>query len=219
MSERSAPPKNPRGLAVVTGASSGIGFEFARCCADEGLALVLTSTRASIHDSAEALRRNGVPEVEAVVCDLSVSQGMAALEAALRGRPIEVLGAHVGDGLPAPDGGELGQRVDADIAGTLDLLFRIGSEMRLRGRGRILVSGPVAGSALARAHAVIARLEAFVDDFSSALRRELQDSGVVIVGLNPGAPPGAGFTAADAHDAAALARAASRALRAGAGAT
>lgn len=79
-----------RGLAVVTGASSGIGLSLARCCAQQGYSLVLAADEPEIQDVANELRRAGTA-TEAVQVDLATLQGVDKLLDLVRGRPIEAL--------------------------------------------------------------------------------------------------------------------------------
>lgn len=83
------------GLAVVTGASTGIGYELAKCCAEKGFDLVIAADEPNIHAAAQSLRLSGV-NVEATESDLARIQGVDQLCAALNGQPVEVLIANAG---------------------------------------------------------------------------------------------------------------------------
>src|SRR5215218_1470854 len=87
-----------RPLAVVTGASAGIGYELAKICAMEGYDLVIAADQAKIADAAEEFRRMGV-SVEAVETDLAELSGVDRLYAAIKGRPVDALLANAGHGL------------------------------------------------------------------------------------------------------------------------
>jgi short-subunit dehydrogenase len=89
-----------RRLAVVTGASSGIGFELAKQCAQNGFDLLIAADEPAVHSAAEILKRHG-PAVEAVEADLATTQGVDSLYATAKaqGRPIEALVANAGRGL------------------------------------------------------------------------------------------------------------------------
>src|SRR5437868_3149687 len=87
-------------LAIVTGASTGIGFELARLCAREGYDLLIAADEPEIHDAAQKLRdEKGVGAVEALHVDLATTEGVDQLYAAAKGRPVDVLMANAGRGL------------------------------------------------------------------------------------------------------------------------
>ena len=77
--------------------------------------------------------------------------------------------------------------VDTNITGTIDLIQRVGRDMRLRGSGRILITGSIAGFMPGTFQAVYNGTKAFIDSFSFALRNEIKDSGVTVTCLMPGA--------------------------------
>lgn len=175
-------------LALVTGGSSGIGYELAKIAADDGYDLVIGADT-PLEDAQQQLRGFGV-DVGAVTCDLSTRQGVDDLVAATRGRPIDLLFANAGHGL---GGAFLDQNFDdvrhvigTNVTGTLYLLQRVATMMRDQGRGRILVTGSIAGFQPGAYAAVYNGSKAFVDSFTLALREELNDSGVTVTCLMPG---------------------------------
>jgi uncharacterized protein len=177
-------------LALVTGASTGIGYFLAQECANHGYDLVVAADEARIEQAAEALRRTGV-DVRAVEVDLSTVEGVDRLRDVVEGRPIDLLLANAGRGLGGDfldqDFAEARRVVDTNITGTLYLIWRVGSEMRSRGEGRILITGSVGNFMPGAYQAVFNASEAFLDCFSFALRAELGDSGVSVTCLMPGA--------------------------------
>jgi len=179
-----------RPFAIVTGASTGIGLELAKCCAEDGYDLLIAADEPEINAAAEELRRFG-GEVQAVEADLATIEGVEQLLIAVDGRAVDALLANAGRGLGHAfldqDFDEARRVVDTNITGTIYLLHRIGNVMRERGRGMILITGSIAGYIPGTFQAVYNGTKAFIDSFSIALRAELKDSGVTVTCLMPGA--------------------------------
>jgi len=195
---------NPsRSLAVVTGASTGIGRELARLAAEEGHDLVIAADQGPLDEAAAQFRALGA-SVEAVEADLSTSFGVDKLVLAIAGRPVDVLAANAGHGLGhaflEKPFNEARHVIDTNITGTLDLIHRVVNEMRRRGRGRVLITGSIAGLMPGSFQAVYNGTKAFIDSFSLALRNELKDSGVTVTCLMPGATETHFFERADMLD-------------------
>lgn len=175
-------------LAIVTGASSGIGLELAKLCAKDGYDLLIAADR-PINEAAETLRREGV-KVEAIEVDLATTEGVDRLCAAAQGRPVSILMANAGHGLGKgfldQDFTEARHVIDTNITGTIYLIQKIGREMRDRGEGRILITGSIAGFMPGTFQAVYNGSKAFIDSFSHALRNELKDTNVTVTCLMPG---------------------------------
>jgi short-subunit dehydrogenase len=192
-----------RPLAIVTGASAGIGYELAKCCAEQGFDLLVAADQPSIHDAAQDFRALGVA-VAAIEADLATLTGVDRLYAATNGRPVEALFANAGHGLGH---GFLDQNfddvrhvIDTNITGTIYLIQQVGREMRARGQGRILITGSIAGFIPGTFQAVYNGTKAFIDSFSFALRNELQDTGVTVMCLMPGPTETEFFARADMLD-------------------
>lgn len=179
-----------KGLAVVTGASSGIGLELARCCGEDGYRLLICSDTDEIAEAGRDLRGGGA-EVEVVQADLATQEGVERLLGAIGERPVEALlanaGIGLGDGFLDQDLERARRVVDLNIIGTISLIQPIGRRMRSAGRGRILITGSIAGFLPGSFQAVYNGTKAFLDSFSMALRNELKDSGVTVTCLMPGA--------------------------------
>jgi short-subunit dehydrogenase len=196
-------PDSPRKLAVVTGASSGIGLELARECAKNNFDLIIAASELEIDSAAEELRREGIT-VDAVLADLATIAGVDRLCDKISGRPVDALLANAGRGL---GGAFFDQKfeqaryvVDTNITGTIYLIHKVGQGMRSRGEGRILITGSIAGFVPGSYQAVYNGTKAFLDSFSYALREELKDTGVTVTCLMPGATDTEFFRRADMLD-------------------
>ncbi len=196
---------NTRPLAIVTGASAGIGYELAKCCVEEGFDLVIAADEPQIEEAAEAFRAMWA-EVTAVQADLATLEGVDRLYQAARdtGRPVEALLANAGHGLGKgfldQDFSEARHVVDTNITGTIYLIHKVGREMRGRGHGRILITGSIAGFMPGTYQAVYNGTKAFIDSFSFALRNELKDTGITVTCLMPGPTDTDFFERADLMD-------------------
>jgi uncharacterized protein len=192
-----------RPLAVVTGASSGIGFELARCCAESGYDLLIAADEPKIQLAATNLRETGA-RVDAVEADLATRDGVDRLYAALGGRPVAALLANAGRGLGHAfvdqDFDAIQHVIDTNVTGTVYLLHKVARDMRARGDGRILITGSIAGLIPGSYQAVYNATKAFLDSFSYALRAELKDTGVTVTCLMPGVTETEFFERADLLD-------------------
>lgn len=190
-------------LAVVTGASTGIGYELGELCADHGMDLVIASNDGLIEKAAEKYRSHGV-EVTALTVDLATQAGVDQLVAAVGGRPVEHLIANAGQGLGhafvEQDWQEIQQVIDTNVTGTVYLLRRLVPSMVERGEGKVLITGSIAGLMPGSFQAVYNATKAFIDSFAWALRNELKDSGVTVTCLMPGVTDTEFFERADMMD-------------------
>jgi short-subunit dehydrogenase len=195
--------ETPKPLAVVTGASSGIGYELAKLCALEGFDLVIAADRPEIVEAAGAIRSQGA-QVEHLQADLSTTGGVDRLCELIGERPVDYLLANAGHGqghafLDEPFEKAL-HVINTNITGTIDLVHRIGRGMRARDRGRILFTGSIAGLMPGSFQAVYNASKAFVDSFAWALRNELKDTGVTVTCLLPGPTDTEFFERAELQD-------------------
>ena len=192
-----------RPLALVTGASTGIGYYLARECAENGFDLLIAADDPKISEAGEAFRILGA-SVDVVEVDLSTTEGVDELYAATKGRAIDALLANAGHGLGHAfldqDFEEARHVLDTNVTGTIYLIHKVGKEMRARGQGRILITGSIAGFIPGTYQAVYNGTKAFMDSFSFALRAELKDSGVTVTCLMPGATETEFFERADMLD-------------------
>jgi short-subunit dehydrogenase len=178
-----------RKLAIVTGASSGIGLEIAKLAAEDGYDLIVAADTPFV-EAGPALEQYDV-DVQSIEADLSSKQGVSQLLDLIGGRQVDVLVANAGHGLGH---GFLDQSTDewmhvinTNITGTLLLIQPIVKKMVERGEGKVLITGSIAGHLAGSFQAVYNGSKAFVDSFAAALNEEIQDSGVTVTCLKPGA--------------------------------
>jgi short-subunit dehydrogenase len=177
-------------LAVVTGASSGIGYELAKLAAQNGFDLVIAADRPEIVEAAQAFEQLGA-RVDKLQVDLSTTEGVDRLLGLIGDRPVDALMANAGHGLGHAfldqNFAEARHVVDTNITGAIYLVHEIGLRMRARDKGRILFTGSIAGLMPGTFQAVYNGTKAFIDSFAWALRNELKDTGVTVSCLMPGA--------------------------------
>ena len=137
-----------RPFAIVTGASTGIGFELAKRCAKEGYDLLVAADEPEIEKAAASFCTDD-GKVEALKADLATIEGVDKLYAAARGRQVDALLANAGRGLGHAfldqDFEKARRVVDTNITGTIYLIHKVGNDMRRRNTGKILIVGSIAG--------------------------------------------------------------------------
>jgi short-subunit dehydrogenase len=181
-----------RPLAVVTGASSGIGRDLAIICAHNGLDLAIAADEPRIHEVSRELGDLRA-QVQAVEVDLATIDGVDARCDAIQatGRPVEALLANAGHGLGHAfldqDFIKVRHVIDTNITDTVYLIHRVGNDMRRRNRGRILITGSIAGFIPGSFQAIYNGTKAFIDNFAYALANELKETDVTVSCLMPGA--------------------------------
>jgi short-subunit dehydrogenase len=177
-------------LAVITGASTGIGYYLADECATHGFDVIVAADEKKIEDAAEGFRARGVDAL-AVQADLAKPEGVEQLAKSINDRPVDILianaGRGLGNGFLDQDFKEIERVLDTNITGTLYLVQKVGRNMRARGSGHILITGSIAGFTPGAYQAVYNGTKSFINSFSFALRAELEDSGVTVTCLMPGA--------------------------------
>ena len=176
-------------LAIVTGASSGIGLELAKLAAKDGYDL-LVAADTSFTDASSELKAAGA-SVETLEVDLSNFEGVDRLIDAAGGRQIDLLCANAGHGLGRAfldqDPAEWRHVVNTNVTGTIYLLQRVLKQMVARNSGKVLVTGSIAGYMPGSFQAVYNGTKAFVDSFVAAIQNEIKDAdGVTITNLMPG---------------------------------
>jgi uncharacterized protein len=189
-------------LAIVTGASSGIGLELAKLAARDGYDLIVAADTPLVDASSE-LAGLGV-DIRNVEADLSTFDGVDRLLDAAAGRPIDLLFANAGHGLGRAfldqDPAEWRHVIDTNITGTVYLIQKVARQMVGRNEGRILITGSIAGHIAGAFQAVYNGSKAFIDSFADALGNELKESDVTVTCLKPGATDTEFFERADMLD-------------------
>ena len=176
-------------LALVTGASTGIGYQLARRAAEDGYALAICADEEEIHEAAEKLRRLGAT-VDARVLDLSTRHGVDALKDWIGGREIDLLFANAGRALGhafhEQDWADVKRLIDLNVLQTTALLRFAGARMLSRGSGRILVTGSIGGFVPGPFDAVYDATKAYLDSLCYALQDEWRGRPVTLTCLMPG---------------------------------
>jgi hypothetical protein len=178
-------------VALVTGASAGIGVELARLLAADGHALVLTARdEARLNRLADELRQSGSPEVRVLPADLARPDACAKIAAELAGAEVEILINNAGFGI-------LGPFAQADLQKQLDLLqVNITALTQLTGlvlpgmiqrrRGRVMNVASVAAWVPGPLMATYFASKAYVLSLSLALSCECRGTGVTVTAVCPG---------------------------------
>ena len=179
--------------ALITGASSGFGEEFARQYAEQGHALVLVARRLDrLQALAEALRKQHRVEVVAEQVDLSDVAAIVRLQERLRERgiAIDILINNAGHGLQgsfadAPLDGVLSM-LQLDVASLTAVTHVFAPDMRKQKRGKILLVASLLAHLGVENFAVYAAAKAYVLRLGEALHRELKRDGITVTALCPG---------------------------------
>lgn len=185
-----APDRRP-GPALVTGASSGLGREFAHALAGRGHDLVLVARRlARLEDLAAALRTEFGVAVTVAACDLATEDGLAACRAVLDGVPLEVAVLNAGFGSLGPfadaDREVQDRMIRLNCLAVADLARAVVPGMRARRRGQLILTASAAAFHPVPYMATYGASKAFVLQFARALGVELRESGVGVLAVCPG---------------------------------
>ncbi|MEA2272360.1 MAG: uncharacterized protein QOI98_1068 [Solirubrobacteraceae bacterium] len=187
------PQPAPSSTALVTGASAGIGEQFARQLAARGHGVTLTARRADrLEALADELRRTHGVRAEAIAADLAMPEerDRLAQEIASRGLTVEVLINNAGFGIYVPfadsDRERELQQVRLLVEAVVDFDARYLPGMVERGRGAIINMSSTAGLQPLPGNGTYSAAKAFVLYHSEALHEELRDSGVTVTAVCPG---------------------------------
>ncbi|MEU8154388.1 SDR family NAD(P)-dependent oxidoreductase [Micromonospora sp. NPDC048986] len=200
-------PTSNRPLALVTGASSGIGYELAVQFVEHDFDLIIAAEDDGIEPAAQKLHRDGGPQVWSVRVDLAREQGVTELVAAVTatGRPLQALALNAGRGAGGAfvGGTDLTDEleiVDLNVRSTVHLAKLLLPAMVDRGAGRVLFTSSIASTMPGPFQAVYNASKSFVQSFAEALRNELKDTGVTVTALLPGPTDTAFFERAEMED-------------------
>jgi short-subunit dehydrogenase len=195
-----------RQLAVVTGASSGIGFELAKVFADNDFDLIIAAEDEELQLAARELNQIA-GSVQAIRVNLARPQGVEELyeKMTANGRPIDALALNAGIGA----GGDFAREtalakeldlIDLNVRSTVHLCKLALADMVARDQGRILFTSSVASTMPGAYQAVYNASKSFVQSFAEAIRNELKETGVTITALMPGPTDTEFFERADMMD-------------------
>ncbi|HEY8964525.1 MAG TPA: SDR family NAD(P)-dependent oxidoreductase [Alphaproteobacteria bacterium] len=192
-------------LAVITGASSGIGFELAKQFIDHDYDIIIAADTEKVFDAADALRGKG-KNIEPVKADLSTYDGVEMLYQKIRdcGRPIDAIALNAGVGVGGDfitnDLNRELEMINLNVKSVVQLSKRVIPDMVSRGKGKILFTASSVSISPAPYLAVYGATKAFVLSFADAIREELKDTGVTITSLMPNATDTNFFARADMED-------------------
>lgn len=192
-------------FAVVTGGSSGIGFELAKQFALNGFDVLIAAEPEGLGQAAQELQGLG-GNVDSVAADLATYEGVEALYGRIQaaGRPIDAIAINAGVGV----GGDFRETalkeelnlINLNVVSTVHLAKRVVKDMAARGSGRVRFTSSIAALMPAPFEAVYGASKAFILSFSEALRNELKDTGVTVTALMPGPTETNFFQRADMDD-------------------
>ncbi|HUI27234.1 MAG TPA: SDR family oxidoreductase [Candidatus Kryptonia bacterium] len=177
--------------ALVTGASAGLGVEFARALARDGVSCVLTARREDrLRTLATELERQYHVSTRVVPADLTDPAGVDLLLGAITDLQIDILINNAGFGYAGrfdkQDPQRLREMVQVNCVAPVVLASRLLPGMRARGRGAMIVSGSIAGRQPLPRHALYGATKAFDLLLGEALWAELRGTGVDVLVLEPG---------------------------------
>ncbi|WP_092964412.1 SDR family oxidoreductase [Agromyces sp. CF514] len=195
--------------ALITGASSGLGAEFATGLARRGSDLVLVARReARLVELAERLERDHGVRVTSIALDLAKLDAPAALRAALdeRGIRVQSLVNNAGFGMKGAfaeaDAARIAEMVSLNVAALVGITREFLPDLVSDGRGVLVNIASTAAYQPCPNMAVYGATKAFVLSFSEALSHETRDTGLRVLAVSPGATRTEFFEVVGTEDAA-----------------
>jgi uncharacterized protein len=178
-------------LALVTGASSGIGFNLAKVFAENGFDLVIASNGPRLQSAESELANLGV-QITTIHADLANYDGVMQFweQVESLNRPVDAAAINAGVGVGGlfaeTDLKEELNLVRLNVEGTVHLAKHVVKHMLAQGQGRILFTASIAAEMVAPREAVYAASKAFDLSFAKSLREELEGTGITVTALQPG---------------------------------
>jgi uncharacterized protein len=195
-----------RRFAVVTGASSGIGYELARIFGENGFDLLIAAEDGELTQAQESLKATGAT-VEAHRVDLATEAGVIELYRHIgnSGRAVDVLALNAGIGAGGAFATETAledelRLIDLNVRSTVHLCKLVLADMVERNEGRILLTSSIASTMPGAFQAVYNASKSFVQSFALAIRNELEDTDITVTSLMPGPTETEFFERADMED-------------------
>lgn len=199
-------PRELRPLAVVTGASSGIGLELAKQFVSNGFDLIVCAEDDAILPVGQQLRDRGA-HVEALQIDLASPDGVDDLygHVTAAGRPVDALALNAGIGAGGAFATDTAltdelRLIDVNVRSTVHLAKHVVGDMVANDGGRILFTSSIASTMPGAYQAVYNASKSFVQSFALALRNELKDTNITVTALMPGPTDTEFFERADMLD-------------------
>lgn len=180
-------------LAVITGASSGIGFELARVFAKNGFDLLICAEDIAIIEAHDHLKATGV-DVQSMQVDLAKPEGVVSFYEKIKslGRPVDALALNAGIGMSGDfvrdaDLDHMLKLIDLNVRSVVHLAKLVLQDMVAQNRGRILFTSSIAAMMPGSYEPVYNASKSFIQSFAQAIRTELKDTNITITALQPGA--------------------------------
>jgi short-subunit dehydrogenase len=192
------------GFAVITGGSSGIGYELAKQFADNGYDVMISAENPEHLAHALTGVSAGGAVVETHASDLSTARGVDSLFQAIAGRPVDVLCVNAGVGLGGAFVETDLQRelkmIDLNVRGAVQLTKLVLKDMVARDSGKVLFTSSIAATHPDPFEAVYGSTKVFLRWFGEALRNELKDTDIGVTVLMPSVTDTLFFQRADMMD-------------------
>ena len=179
--------------ALITGASSGCGYEYARVMAQKGYDLLIVSNEETIHDKAQLLRQDYGVEVVSLVRNLGVQEAAKELYEYCQNHQleVEVLINNAGvyhDRDFLDDSEAFNQLIfNLHMHTPAMLMYHFGQDMVKRGKGYILNMCSITADIAVQRLGSYGATKAFLQNFTRSVHIELKQKGVYVTNMTPGA--------------------------------